>query len=107
MDISYAPFLEWFKCYSYRVSPLSGKSTEASTPHVAFFVGMGKNIGPIKNNMDLVFDKVITNVGTAYTVETGRFTAPFSGTYHFTVVIAAQGRQKVKRGYQIGHVGER
>lgn len=52
-------------------------------------------MGPIENNIDLVFDRVITNIGGGYDNETGRFTAPFNGVYHFTVVVAAQGRQKV------------
>lgn len=82
-------------CSKSSMLSVSGKSADSFTQHVAFFVGMGENIGPIEANMDLVFDKVITNVGKAYNAETGRFTAPFSGTYQFTVVIAAQGRQKV------------
>ena len=73
---------------------LSGKSAPA-VPKVAFFVGLGKNVGPVKENTDLIFDKVITNIGGGYDVETGRFTAPFTGVYHFTVVVAAQGMQKV------------
>ncbi|KAH3700064.1 complement C1q-like protein 4 [Dreissena polymorpha] len=60
----------------------------------AFFVGLGENRGQIEANVDLTFDRVITNVGGAYNELTGKFTAPFSGTYHFTVVIAAQGTKK-------------
>ena len=67
----------------------------APVPKVAFFVGLAKNKGPIEKNMDLVFDKIVTNYGGGYDNVTGRFTAPFSGIYSFTVVVAAQGRQKV------------
>ncbi|WAR04406.1 C1QT3-like protein [Mya arenaria] len=70
-----------------------GKSATANN-QVAFFVGLGENLGPIDANTDLIMDKVVTNVGDAYEPMTGKFTAPFSGTYHFTVVVAAQGRQK-------------
>jgi len=42
-----------------------------------------------------VFDRIVTNVGSAYDEDTGRFTAPVNGTYQFNVIIAAQGRQKV------------
>ena len=49
----------------------------------------------IEKNTDLIFDKVITNIGDGYDVETGRFTAPFNGVFHFTAVVAAVGRQKV------------
>ncbi|KAL3837504.1 hypothetical protein ACJMK2_022856 [Sinanodonta woodiana] len=61
---------------------------------VAFFVGLGPNVGPVEQNTDLVFDKVVTNVGDTYSKQTGRFTAPYNGTYQFTVVVAAQGHQK-------------
>ena len=49
----------------------------------------------IEKNTDLIFDKVITNIGDGYDVETGRFTAPFNGVFYFTAVVAAVGRQKV------------
>ncbi|XP_060601241.1 complement C1q tumor necrosis factor-related protein 3-like [Ruditapes philippinarum] len=61
---------------------------------MAFFAGLGENKGQIEENIDLVFDKVHTNVGDAYDKQTRRVTIPFSGLYHFTVVIAAQGGQK-------------
>ncbi|XP_035826403.1 complement C1q-like protein 4 [Aplysia californica] len=62
--------------------------------HVAFFVGLGSNTGPVSSNTDLLFDKIVTNVGAAFSVETSRFTAPYNGTYSFSVTIAAQGRQR-------------
>ena len=63
---------------------------------MAFFVGLTNNIGPISQHADIVFDRVVTNVGDAYDQDTGRFTAPVNGTYQFNVIIAAQGRQKVR-----------
>jgi len=62
---------------------------------VAFFVGLTENVGPISKSSSVVFDRVVTNVGSAYDVETGRFTAPVNGTYQFNVVVSAQGRHKV------------
>ncbi|KAH9524262.1 Caprin-2 [Bulinus truncatus] len=61
---------------------------------VAFFAGLTKNIGPFSRNTDLILDRVVTNVGEGFNVQTGRFTAPLNGTYAFAVTIAAQGRQK-------------
>ncbi|XP_059141734.1 C1q-related factor-like [Physella acuta] len=61
---------------------------------VAFFAGLSSNTGPVDKNVDLVFDKVVTNLGEAFNKDTGRFTAPFNGTYAFSVTIAAQGRQR-------------
>jgi len=53
------------------------------------------NMGPVVENTDVVFDRVVTNVGDAYNPETGKFVAPADGVYQFNVVISAQGRQKV------------
>lgn len=61
---------------------------------IAFFAGLSDNIGPFKDNQDVVFDRVITNVGDAYDAGSGRFTAPVNGTYQINVVVSAQGRQK-------------
>ena len=77
---------------------LLSRPTGAAAPRrrgVAFFVGLTNNIGPISQHADIVFDRVVTNVGDAYDEDTGRFTAPVNGTYQFNVNIAAQGRQKV------------
>lgn len=63
---------------------------------MAFFAGLKDNKGPVTENSDLVFDSIVTNVGGAFSAETGRFTAPYNGTYYFTVVVAAQGRQRVR-----------
>jgi hypothetical protein len=57
---------------------------------VAFFAGLLKNFGPVSQDTDFVFDNVGANVGLAYNVKTGRFTAPVRATYQFSVTIAAQ-----------------
>ena len=75
-------------------SLVSGESSKP-TPNVAFFAGLKDNQGSLEQNVDLVFDKAVTNVGGAFDEETGRFMAPYDGVYHFTVVVAAQGKQKV------------
>ena len=68
----------------------------APSQKIAFFAGLSENMGPIKEHQDIVFDRVITNVGGAYNSQSGHFVAPTNGTYHFNVVVSAQGRQKVK-----------
>lgn len=68
--------------------------TAQSPKKVAFFAGLTENMGPTTEHTDVIFDRVITNVGGAYDVTTGRFTAPVNGTYQFSSVISAQGRQK-------------
>lgn len=62
---------------------------------IAFFVGLSENLGPVTEHTDIVFDRVVTNIGSAYNPKTGRFTSPVNATYQFNVVISAQGKQKV------------
>jgi len=67
----------------------------APTPKkIAFFVGLSDNMGPVKEHTDIVFDRVVTNIGTGYDAASGRFTAPANGTYQFNIIVSAQGRQK-------------
>jgi len=63
---------------------------------VAFFAGLTENFGPVTEHTDIVFDRVITNIGGGYEQKTGRFTAPYDGVYQFNVIVSAQGRQKVE-----------
>ena len=43
------------------------------------------------NNTDVIkFDDVLTNVGNAYNPTSGKFIAPFNGSYLFTLVIMNQ-----------------
>jgi len=67
-----------------------------SAKKVAFFVGLTENFGPVTEHTDIVFDRVITNIGGGYEQKTGRFTAPYDAVYQFNVIVSAQGRQKVQ-----------
>ena len=59
-------------------------------------MGLTENFGPVTEHTDIVFDRVITNIGGGYEQKTGRFTAPYDGVYQFNVIVSAQGRQKVE-----------
>jgi len=59
------------------------------------------DLGPVEESTDVVFDRVVTNIGGAYNVETGHFTSPVNATYQFNVVISAQGKQRVCKNYVI------
>lgn len=61
----------------------------------AFYASLTKNIGPFKQDQDLVFTHVITNFGNHYNSNTGVYTVPFNGVYQFFATISATGRQKV------------
>ncbi|XP_063052164.1 complement C1q tumor necrosis factor-related protein 3-like [Engraulis encrasicolus] len=60
-----------------------------AAPKVAFSAGLGVS-GSIESGsyyLDLVFSRVITNVGQAYSSKTGFFTAPVSGVYYFRFTV--------------------
>ncbi|XP_060083483.1 complement C1q-like protein 3 [Ylistrum balloti] len=60
-----------------------------SRPHLAFFVAMDKNMGPLDSSV-LKYQRVLHNHGSAYSPDTGMFTAQSAGVYVFNIVVAAQ-----------------
>ncbi|XP_042264409.1 complement C1q-like protein 2 isoform X2 [Thunnus maccoyii] len=65
-------------------------------------------VGPFNTNTPLVFRHVVTNIGDAYSPNTGFFIAPVRGAYHFEFYIGAHGHAShpsgavlVKNGEQI------
>ena len=58
-------------------------------------MGLYENVGPVDEQTDVVFDRVLTNIGGAYSETTGHFTSPVNATYQFNVVVSAQGKQRV------------
>ena len=52
---------------------------------VAFFATLSTDFQHTGENQPIVFDRVVTNVGSAYNPHVGVFTAPFPGIYVFSV----------------------
>ncbi|XP_063072673.1 complement C1q-like protein 2 [Engraulis encrasicolus] len=80
-----------------------------AAPKVAFSAGLGKSGNTVagSNVLNLVFSRVITNVGQAYSSTTGFFTAPISGVYYFrfTVMDYLDNRGMAIRMYKNGRNG--
>uniref|UniRef100_A0AAV2LXN8 C1q domain-containing protein n=1 Tax=Knipowitschia caucasica TaxID=637954 RepID=A0AAV2LXN8_KNICA len=49
------------------------------------------SLGPEPTHTNLIFSSVVTNIGNAYDADTGFFTAPLRGVYHFNFFIAGGG----------------
>ncbi|KAK2827914.1 hypothetical protein Q5P01_018948 [Channa striata] len=62
----------------------------------------GENtIGPFPSHTPLVFRRVVTNIGNAYSPNTGVFTAPHRGVYHFEWYIAQYGDPRHPTGVDL------
>ncbi|KAK2823085.1 hypothetical protein Q7C36_019685 [Tachysurus vachellii] len=59
------------------------------SPKVAFSAGSGYHgdFGPFNTDVNMVFSNVLTNIGNAYSPNTGVFRAPVKGVYHFTFTV--------------------
>ncbi|XP_010887842.2 complement C1q tumor necrosis factor-related protein 3 [Esox lucius] len=102
----------------YRLLKQLGERVEKleNKPEVAFSASLvvkdgQNNLGPYDSDKDLVFDEVTVNIGGAYDPQTGNFTAPAGGVYHFIFSCYAGTTKKVnvellKNGVNIAAISE-
>ncbi|XP_034027429.1 complement C1q-like protein 4 [Thalassophryne amazonica] len=81
-----------------------------SVPQVAFSASLvdrsSLSIGPFTVFTPLIFRHVITNIWDAYSPNTGFFTAPVKGVYHFDFYSVAHGHSSVGLNIQLLQNGQ-
>ncbi|XP_063075982.1 uncharacterized protein LOC134466015 [Engraulis encrasicolus] len=81
------------------------RDREAS--RVSFSAALGDGYyGPLDVTTPLIFTNVITNVGNAYNVNTGVFTAPVRGVYHFVLFVFGDASSSTPTGASLHHNGK-
>ncbi|KAK1787227.1 hypothetical protein P4O66_002703 [Electrophorus voltai] len=66
------------------------KKLHAERPKVAFSAALSASLGPASGIVNVVYSKVITNIGGAYNPNTGIFTAPVRGVYYIRFTTCSQ-----------------
>ncbi|XP_036435937.1 complement C1q-like protein 2 isoform X2 [Colossoma macropomum] len=90
------------------------KNEIAGRPKVAFSAGLpAGQKGPVSAETTLIYNKVLTNIGSAYNPYTGTFTAPVRGVYYIRFTAAAynsnsnnMGLNLYKNDHHLMHLGE-
>uniref|UniRef100_A0A096M4Z0 C1q domain-containing protein n=1 Tax=Poecilia formosa TaxID=48698 RepID=A0A096M4Z0_POEFO len=83
---------------------------EGEVRQVAFSASLmasgGGDIGPFNAYTSLIFRNVVSNIGNAYNPNTGFFTAPVRGVYHFNYHIYGHGHSSHGSGAVLVKNGE-
>ncbi|KAG9282201.1 complement C1q-like protein 4 [Astyanax mexicanus] len=92
------------------------KKESAGRTKVAFSAGIGppqRILGPFNVETNLIYSKVLTNIGEAYNSHTGVFTAPVRGVYYIRFTGSEYGNTSnnigvnlYKNGQNLLHLGE-
>ncbi|XP_016527642.1 complement C1q-like protein 4 [Poecilia formosa] len=83
---------------------------EGEVNRVAFSASLldsgSEDIGPFNAQTNLVFRRVVANIGNAYNPNTGFFIAPVRGVYHFEFFIYGHGHASHGSGAALSKNGE-
>ncbi|XP_020785149.2 complement C1q-like protein 3 [Boleophthalmus pectinirostris] len=76
-------------------SKVEALTQERTVKHVAFSTALidsgEKTLGPFNAETTIVYKHVASNIGNYYSTETGMFTAPVRGVYHFEIFALSMG----------------
>ncbi|XP_069125691.1 complement C1q-like protein 3 [Argopecten irradians] len=92
-----------------RQPSLSARVVQTSRTYVAFYSYVKQHLTNLGHNQPIIFDKVVTNVGNAYDLQSGMFRCGVSGIYVFNIhLLALPGKdiqtELMKDGSAVGYV---
>uniref|UniRef100_A0A096LRI5 Cerebellin 10 n=1 Tax=Poecilia formosa TaxID=48698 RepID=A0A096LRI5_POEFO len=97
----------FFDPHSAKTEELEVQNKMKRVAFSASLLGSGYEIiGPFNTHTTLVFRYVVSNIGNAYNPNTGFFTAPVRGVYHFEFYIYGHGHASYPAGAVLTKNGE-
>ena len=75
-------------------------------PEIGFLVSLSRHKLPVEKDGILKFDRVITNIGNAFSIETGTFECKIPGTYMFDLNLVSDVGSYVEASIKVNGMSE-